>query len=461
MQLETLASGIILDSIEEGVHIVDARGFTVVYNRSMAKIEGLSQDQVMGRHLLDLFPGWTRENSTLLTVLATGKEIISLEQSYLNFQGKHITTVNTTRPIYDGERLIGAIEVARNTTAVATMTEEILDLRAQLNPVQTSASAIKRYHFDELTGKSALYLEAVKLAKQAAKSDSNVLIHGDTGTGKELFAQSIHSASTRKEAPFIAQNCAAIPETLLESLLFGTAKGSFTGAENRPGLFEQAGGGTLFLDEINNMPLALQAKILRVLQESYIRRVGGSKDIPIDVRIIAASNEDPEQLVSEGQLRKDLYYRLNVINIRIPRLNERRDDIPLLVDAFIREYNARMHKDVWMISTELMDIFMRYEWIGNIRELKNYVESAMNFITDEHVIGKEHLPRHVIERLAQRSDIEVADVSDLDAHLSAIERDILEQTFEKFGGNVTQAANQLGLSRQNLQYKLKKYHIAK
>lgn len=461
MQLEALASGIILDSIEEGVHIVDARGFTVVYNRSMAKIEGLSQDQVMGRHLLDLFPGWTRENSTLLTVLATGKEIISLEQSYLNFQGKHITTVNTTRPIYDGERLIGAIEVARNTTAVATMTEEILDLRAQLNPVQTSASAIKRYHFDELTGKSALYLEAVKLAKQAAKSDSNVLIHGDTGTGKELFAQSIHSASTRKEAPFIAQNCAAIPETLLESLLFGTAKGSFTGAENRPGLFEQAGGGTLFLDEINNMPLALQAKILRVLQESYIRRVGGSKDIPIDVRIIAASNEDPEQLVSEGQLRKDLYYRLNVINIRIPRLNERRDDIPLLVDAFIREYNARMHKDVWMISTELMDIFMRYEWIGNIRELKNYVESAMNFITDEHVIGKEHLPRHVIERLAQRSDIEVADVSDLDAHLSAIERDILEQTFEKFGGNVTQAANQLGLSRQNLQYKLKKYHIAK
>jgi arginine utilization regulatory protein len=461
MQLETLASGIILDSIEEGVHIVDARGFTVVYNRSMAKIEGLSQDQVMGRHLLDLFPGWTRENSTLLTVLATGKEIISLEQSYLNFQGKHITTVNTTRPIYDGERLIGAIEVARNTTAVATMTEEILDLRAQLNPVQTSASAIKRYHFDELTGKSALYLEAVKLAKQAAKSDSNVLIHGDTGTGKELFAQSIHSASTRKEAPFIAQNCAAIPETLLESLLFGTAKGSFTGAENRPGLFEQAGGGTLFLDEINNMPLALQAKILRVLQESYIRRVGGSKDIPIDVRIIAASNEDPEQLVSEGQLRKDLYYRLNVINIRIPRLNERRDDIPLLVDAFIREYNARMHKDVWMISTELMDIFMRYEWIGNIRELKNYVESAMNFITDEHVIGKEHLPRHVIERLAQRSDIEVADVSDLDAHLSAIERDILEQTFEKFGGNVTQAANRLGLSRQNLQYKLKKYHIAK
>jgi arginine utilization regulatory protein len=461
MQLEALASGIILDSIEEGVHIVDARGFTVVYNRSMAKIEGLSQDQVMGRHLLDLFPGWTRENSTLLTVLATGKEIISLEQSYLNFQGKHITTVNTTRPIYDGERLIGAIEVARNTTAVATMTEEILDLRAQLNPVQTSASAIKRYHFDELTGKSALYLEAIKLAKQAAKSDSNVLIHGDTGTGKELFAQSIHSASTRKEAPFIAQNCAAIPETLLESLLFGTAKGSFTGAENRPGLFEQAGGGTLFLDEINNMPLALQAKILRVLQESYIRRVGGSKDIPIDVRIIAASNEDPEQLVSEGQLRKDLYYRLNVINIRIPRLNERRDDIPLLVDAFIREYNARMHKDVWMISTELMDIFMRYEWIGNIRELKNYVESAMNFITDEHVIGKEHLPRHVIERLAQRSDIEVADVSDLDAHLSAIERDILEQTFEKFGGNVTQAANRLGLSRQNLQYKLKKYHIAK
>ena len=459
MELKALAENIILDAIEEGVHIVDARGVTVVYNRSMSKIEGLSESQVMGRHLLDLFPGWTRDNSTLLTVLATGREIVNLEQSYLNFKGKRITTVNTTCPIYRDDQLIGAVEIARNTTAVANMTEEILNLRARLNPVKKPESGIHHYQFEELIGKSTIYVEAVKLAKQAAKSNSNVLIYGETGTGKELFAQSIHSGSLRRDAPFIAQNCAAIPETLLESLLFGTAKGSFTGAENRPGLFEQAGGGTLFLDEINNMPLPLQAKILRVLQESYVRRVGGTEDIPINVRIVAASNEDPEKLLASGALRKDLYYRLNVINIRIPNLNERSEDIPLLTDSFIRDYNARMEKDVWMISTDLMDAFMCYDWVGNVRELKNYIESAMNFISDEHVIGKEHLPSHVMERLLRLSKSPEVEVTNLDAHVAAIEREIISKLLVQYRGNVTKAARHLGLSRQNLQYKLKKYGI--
>ena len=457
-----LASRKILDSIEEGVHIVDKKGRTILYNKAIEEIEGLSHQQVVGKHLLDIFPDWTKENSTLLTVLSSGVPIIDREQSYLNFRGKNIKTVNSTYPIFDGDELIGAIEIAKNITTVNHMSEQIIELQQKLlKPVKKEAG-IKQYHFEQLIGKTDRYLEAIKIAKRASKSNSSVLIYGDTGTGKELFAQSIHYASERKSNPFIAQNCAAIPETLLEGLLFGTAKGSFTGATDRPGLFEQADGGTLFLDEVNSMSLALQAKILRVLQENYVRRVGGTKDVPIDVRIIAATNEEPDLLISEGQFRKDLYYRLNVINIRIPSLNERAEDIPLLVDYFIREYNEQLGKDVWMVSSELLEAFKRYNWAGNIRELKNFIESAMNLISDEHVIGKEHMPSHVAEVLLKKSHYipeTGQQITDLNEHLKIIEREIIVSTLVKCKHNVSKAAKELNLSRQNLQYKIKQFDI--
>lgn len=457
-----LASRKILDSIEEGVHIVDKKGRTILYNKAIEEIEGLSHQQVVGKHLLDIFPDWTKENSTLLTVLSSGVPIIDREQSYLNFRGKNIKTVNSTYPIFDGDELIGAIEIAKNITTVNHMSEQIIELQQKLlKPVKKEAG-IKQYHFEQLIGKTDRYLEAIKIAKRASKSNSSVLIYGDTGTGKELFAQSIHYASERKSKPFIAQNCAAIPETLLEGLLFGTAKGSFTGATDRPGLFEQADGGTLFLDEVNSMSLALQAKILRVLQENYVRRVGGTKDVPIDVRIIAATNEEPDLLISEGQFRKDLYYRLNVINIRIPSLNERAEDIPLLVDYFIREYNEQLGKDVWMVSSELLEAFKRYNWAGNIRELKNFIESAMNLISDEHVIGKEHMPSHVAEVLLKKSHYipeTGQQITDLNEHLKIIEREIIVSTLVKCKHNVSKAAKELNLSRQNLQYKIKQFDI--
>jgi len=402
LEVLNLASQDIFNSIEEGIHIIDQTGRTILYNRAIEEIEGLSEKQVIGKHLLDFFPDWTKENSTLLTVLSSGKPIINREQSYLNFKGKNIKTINTTLPIYDGEYLVGAVEISKNMTMVTDMSEQIIELQQKLIKPVKRETGIRQYHFDQLIGKNAKYLEAIKIAKRASKSISSVLIYGDTGTGKELFAQSIHYASDRKDHPFIAQNCAAIPETLLESLLFGTSKGSFTGAQDRPGLFEQADSGTLFLDEINSMSSALQAKILRVLQENYVRRVGGNRDIPINVRIIAATNEEPSTLISSGQFRKDLYYRLNVINLKIPSLNERAEDIPLLVDYFIREYNEQLGKDVWMVSGEILEAFKNYNWAGNIRELKNFIESAMNLITDEHVIGKEHMPSHVAEVLLKK-----------------------------------------------------------
>ncbi len=465
MRLEevlSLANVEIFNTITEGIHIVDASGKSILYNKAISEIEGLSEKQVLGKHLLDLFPDWTKENSTLLTVLSTGKAIANREQNYLNFKGKKIRTLNTTLPIYDESRLVGAVEISKNITTVNDMSEQIIDLQQKLIKPVKRETGIKHYQFDQLIGKSEPYLEAIKLAKRASKSSSSVLIYGDTGTGKELFSQSIHYASERAERPFIAQNCAAIPESLLEGLLFGTSKGSFTGALDRPGLFEQSEGGTLFLDEINSMSMSLQAKILRVLQENYVRRVGGNKDIPVDVRIIATTNESPDILIKKGAFRKDLYYRLNVINIKIPSLNERSDDIPLLVDYFIRAYNQQMGKDVWMVSDEILEAFKRYNWAGNIRELKNFIESAMNMISDEHVIGKEHLPSHVSEVLLRKDQYikpDPVNIEDLNAYLGNIEREVIEHTLSFYHNNISQAAKHLKISRQNLQYKIKNYKL--
>jgi len=453
----------ILQEIEEGIHIINREGVTVAYNEAMEKIEGLSAETVIGRHLLEVFPNWTQENSTLLMAMTHRKPVRQKMQSYLNLKGKRITTVNTTFPIFEGEDLVGAVEISKNFTDVTHMSEKILDLQAKLvNPEKYKFQVRTHYTFEHLIGRSPAFMESIRIARRAAETTSSVLIHGDTGTGKELFAQSIHSASSRWDKPFIAQNCAAIPDTLLESILFGSVKGSFTGALDRPGLFEQANGGTLFLDEINSMSEELQAKLLRVLQESYVRRVGGQQDIKINVRIIAATNEDPFELMQSGAFRKDLFYRLNVIYIKIPLLCERQDDIPLLVDHFVRQYNESLDKDVWMLSGEVSQWFKDYYWPGNVRELQNFIESAMNMVTDEHVIGREHLPSHVAELLrgqtysaGAKEEMTPRGSQTLAAFLRGIEEKEIERAMKLNGGNISRAAESLGLSRQNLQYKLK------
>jgi len=455
----------ILHAIEEGIHIVDQDGRTIVYNEAMEKIEGIASGEVLGRDLLEVFPNWSVENSTLLTAIDKGEKIDQQRQSYLNLKGEKVSTVNTTYPIYENEVIIGAVEIARNYTDVNNLSEQIIDLQQKLiKPKPKGKLEKKHYTFENMIGQSPKFLEAIKIAKRATETSSSVLIQGDTGTGKELFAQSIHYESPRFDKAFIAQNCAAIPDTLLESILFGTAKGSFTGAVERPGLFEQAEGGTLFLDEINSMSIQLQAKLLRVLQESYVRRVGGMKDIPVDVRIIAASNDDPKKLVRDNGFRKDLYYRLNVINIRIPSLHDRQEDISLLTEYFLKMYNEKLNKDIWMLSNELQEVFKGYQWVGNVRELQNLIESAMNMVTDEHVISKEHLPAH-FEGLVVKKGMDVKETAYYDSDeglaqfVDRIERDIIEKTLLKFNFNITQASKELKISRQNLQYKMKKYNL--
>ncbi|MDF2950226.1 MAG: domain S-box protein, partial [Sedimentibacter sp.] len=266
-----------IDLINDGIHIVDASGKIVYYNASAKHLDEIDVDKAIGRHILEVYPSLTFETSTLLRVLRTGKPIYNIEQNFTNYKGDKISTLNSTIPIYYNNKVLGALEVSRNITKVRELSEKIVNLQKELYEKNIGhekiSKPVAKYNFLDIMGQNREMLKLKSLGTKAAMSDSPVMVAGSTGTGKELFVQSIHNSSNRRHKPFIAQNCAALPSNLLESILFGSVKGSFTGAENRPGLFELANGGTLFLDEINSMPLELQTKLLRVLQDGTVRRV--------------------------------------------------------------------------------------------------------------------------------------------------------------------------------------------
>lgn len=450
---------IILENIDEGIHVINNEGYTVIYNKAMEEIEGFNKEEVIGKKLKELFPGLNENTSTLLSALNTNRSITDRYQTYLNKKGNNITSVNTTVPIVINNEIVGALEISKNFTKIRELYDRILNLN------KDSINDLTKKSFNDIIGASPEFLHTVELAKKASKTSSTVLIIGETGTGKEIIAKCIHDSSARCEKPFVAVNCAALPEGLLEGILFGTVKGSFTGAIDRPGLFEQANGGTILLDELNSMPINLQAKLLRVLQEGYIRRVGDVRDIPIDVRIIATTNEDPYTSIVEGRMRKDLYYRLSVINIKIPPLRDRKEDIPIFIQEFIKKYNKELLKDVWEISSEVYDGFMSYDWPGNVRELKNYIEGAMNMVIG-HVLKMEHFPPHVQEILFNKFKADVHNINydfdvPLDEYLDNMEKNIILKALEKSEYNISKAANLLKIKRQTLQHKLNKYGINK
>lgn len=315
------------------------------------------------------------------------------------------------------------------------------------------------YTFSDIVGKSPRLLNEVEKAKVASISNSPVLIYGETGCGKELFAQSIHYDGIRRYKPFIAINCAAIPSALLEGMLFGIVKGSFTGAENKRGIFEEAHRGTILLDEINAMDTYMQSKLLRVLQDGCIRPVGGNKTIDVDVRIIATTNEDPIELIKQGKLRKDFYYRLSVIRLNIPPLRERKDDIENFCTYFIKYYNEILFKNVKSIDREVYKCFLKYDWPGNIRELKNTIESAMNMIESSDTLSMDCF----INKTSFVDDSGVVDeykLSDgLDDMVYKYEYELIKRSYEKNKKNMTKTARELKISRQKLQYKIKKYSL--
>lgn len=446
--------------INEGVHVIDEQGKTIIYNERMAELEKLTGKEVLNKPFEDVFKDV--QDSTLLKSLNNKSIIINKNQSYINKYGKEITTINTTVPILDDSNVVAALEIAHNITQIKEMTDTILELQKDIqSPDESKNKRIREYRFHNIVGTSDSFKRTIEIAKKASKTDASVFIYGETGTGKELIAQSIHFDGIRKTKPFIAQNCAAIPDSLLEGLLFGTAKGGFTGAIDREGLFEQANGGTLLLDEINSMPYDTQAKLLRVLQEGYVRRVGGIKDIPVDVRIIASSNEPPDKIVESGKIRKDLYYRLNIININIPPLRERKDDILLLCEKFIEKYNHKFKKDVWILSDKSKEKLLSYDFPGNIRELENIIMGSISLLDDEHVITDNYIsvnPNFEKNKPSLDLDNNLTDLG-LPLLIESIEKELIEKIYYENNQNISKAADILKIKRQTLQHKLKKYNL--
>jgi arginine utilization regulatory protein len=467
----------VLEVYDEGVIITDAGGQILFYNDAQARIDDLSPEFVRCRHVNEIY-NLSREESLIMRCLDLGEPIYGQLFFYRTRRGKVANTICSVYPLKHDGVLVGSICIVKN----YNLLEKTITAASIVPPDEhQSLGNGTRFQFPDVVGTDPIFLQGLKIARLAADSPSPIMLSGETGTGKEVFAQSIHNYSRRGAMNFVAINCAAIPENLLEGLLFGTTRGAFTGAVTRQGIFEQAHGGTLFLDELNAMPINLQAKLLRVLQERRLRRVGDTKDIAIDLKIISSVNVDPHAAIKAGHLRNDLYYRLGVVFIAIPPLRRRPEDIDLLTRHFIHLNNRKLNKLVSGISSKVMDLFRRYQWPGNVRELEHVVEGTMNVLGGENRIEHNHLPVHVFHPdFGALSGVELpeavcapyalpgsegtgGDLSTREVNLLGRqkhqEREVIAEHLTAAGGNVAAAARRLGISRQLLHYKLKKYGL--
>ncbi|MBO4991387.1 MAG: sigma 54-interacting transcriptional regulator [Firmicutes bacterium] len=437
----------------DGVIITDERGVIEYYFNSRSDIYSLRMDPI-GKNILEVHPYLTEETSSIMRVLKTGKPIYDQIEHLKTEHGQTVTNVYSTFPIVRDGVCVGAIDMSRS---VDDKTHQNITRQHIVLPGNTEEKAL--YQLGDIVTECPQVLELKKRIPLIADTNSAVMIYGETGTGKELIAQSIHTAGKRREKPFISQNCAAIPSTLLESILFGTVKGAYTGAEDRPGLFEMADGGTLFLDEINSMEPAMQAKILRAIEEKQVMRIGGSRTVRFDVKLISALNEEPCVCMEQGKLREDLFYRLSTVLVELPPLRERGTDVFLLSDRFICQNNKVMNKSVLGLSEEVRDIFRMYTWPGNVRELRNVIEGAFANLRSQ-VIQKDNLPSYMTQSYDEEElrlmaqDTEMS----LEEKVAALEKRLILQALDSSPSERT-AADRLKISKQSLNYKLKKYDL--
>ncbi|MDH8679226.1 sigma 54-interacting transcriptional regulator [Fusibacter bizertensis] len=459
---------IMLEYISDGVQIVDGKGNLIYCNHNSALLDDINIEESIGKHITEIYPSLKEDESTLLKVLTTQLPILNREQTYRTYKGKSIATINSTLPIINDGVVAGAIEISRDITSYKELSEKVIDLQSKVAGKNSEELGTNRmlkhgFRFEDIITAHSEFNRVKAIAMKAATTDIAVLIYGETGTGKELLTQAIHNNSRRKNKPFIAQNCAALPGSLLEGILFGTVKGGFTGAVDRPGLFELADTGTLFLDEINSMPQELQAKLLRVLQDGKIRRIGDTKERLVDVRIVAATNIEPNLAIDLGLIRRDLYYRLNTVTLWIPKLSDRKEDIPLLTKYFIKKYNGLLYRGIKGTTPEVMKLFLNYPWEGNVRELEHVIEGAVNFV-DGDLISIEDLPYN-LKKYYEKNNEKPSDKTVIDpdegliASLYKAEIELIHHAMIQSEGNIALAARLLKIPRQTLQYKLKKYKI--
>lgn len=444
----------VLDQIGEVVRLCeDTDGIVIVNRNGIVEYHRISLDsywcsqETEGCHILELYPELDEDSSTILQALKTGKATYNVLQDINNRRGQRVLLESTTIPIV----VDGQVECVVDSSKYHAIDQRV---------IRGDSGGL--YTLDHIITQDTAMLDLKERIRNVAPLDSSVLIYGETGTGKELVAESLHSEGKRSGKPFVSQNCAAIPSNLLESLFFGTEKGSYTGALTRKGLLEEADGGTLFLDEINSMEIGLQAKLLKVLEEKKVRRLGGSRDIPFDVRIVAAVNEDPAKLIREHRLREDLYYRLGVVRITLPPLRKRKGDIALLTRHFIERYNQKMKRDIRGISEQALRRLEQYSWPGNVRELQNVVEGAYVSARSE-MLMVDHMT-DILDQGLMELDQEPAggdaieDGFSLPQALEQYERELVRRAMAQ-SSSISQAARLLGVSRQNLKYRLQKFNL--
>ena len=391
---------------------------------------------------------YSEESSIIYRVLKSGEPVYDYRQDIVNFKGEKFTSLNSTFPLKKDEKIIGAVEIYNY--------KSLKEIQHHLHVEIPKGSLFNLYSVNDIISVSDKMEVLKERIKRAAASNSVVLIYGKTGTGKELVAQSIHTGSSRCNEKFIAQNCAAIPGNLLESILFGTVKGSYTDAIDRIGLFEAANGGTLFLDEIHAMDQSVQAKLLKAIEEQKIYRVGSVDPVTVNVRVIAAVNKEPMTCISEGLLREDLYYRLKVVQLDVPALKDRKEDIESLTNYFINQFNKKMRKNIKGISEEVLSFFMAYNWLGNVRELKNIIECAFNFTRSEY-IQLEDIDSYK-EEILRVGKHRFETYINLKDYIREYEKEIVKKVVET-SDSISQASERMCISKQTLYNKLKEFSI--
>ena len=453
-EIQTLLEAII-NSSEEAISVVDEKGRGLVINPAYTKLTGLTEEDIIGKPATtDIVEG----ESMHMKVLRTRRAVRGIHMKI--GQKKRDVIVNVAPVIVDGI-LKGSVGVIRDVSEIQKLTNELNRARQIIRTLEA------KYSFDDIVGNSDETTAAIEQAKLGANTPATVLLRGESGTGKELFAHAIHNGSNRKYNKFVRVNCAAISETLLESELFGYEEGAFSGAKRggKRGFFEEANNGSIFLDEIGELSANTQAKLLRVLQEKEIVKVGGTKAIPINVRVIAATHVNLEKAILEGEFREDLYYRLNKIPIQIPSLRQRKGDIPAIAERLIQKINQDYGRNVEGLTDSAISYLQSYEWPGNVRELENILGRAIIFMNyNEIYIDVQHLPPlHKEEQaeLAQNNLLPELEEKPLEHLVTEFEGNIIHEYLERFGGNKTQTARALGISVRNLYYKLEKYECAK
>jgi len=436
--------------------ITNRDGIVEYSARFDAQDNSIKNEGYTGKNILDIYPSLSKETSSHFRTMKTGMPIMDERQTLTDLTGRSFTFLSSTYPIEYNNEIIGAIE-----GSVLLEIDGVSFRQARNDHRMPSGNRL--FCLDNIITNNREMALIKEKVKKMAEGDSSVMVIGETGTGKELIAQSLHTHSKRNGKPFISQNCSAIPMNLLESLLFGTVKGSYTGAEDHKGLFELADHGTLFLDELNSMDISLQGKILKAIEEKKFRRIGSNKEQTVNVRIISAMNQEPSDLINRNELRSDLFFRLGVIQVRIPPLRNRREDIPLLTKHFINQFNQASKGKIIGVSDIVRKTFMNYDWPGNIRELRNAIEYSFNFISGT-TITLNDIPEAILysnKQITNESEDNL-NCGHFEAPLAKMmeeyEKGIIKGALEK-GGSVTNAARLLGTSRQALQYKVMKYHL--